>query len=443
MNNRDEVLVRYVVKKMRKAHGLRQEDIAGISTATVSNIENGKIPVTDDTFIHFLKQINLYPVEKLHQEVKKEREKMEDLNLTLKSIEAIMEKGNEEIAMEQLKNIEIENFHPLALSIRYLEGRYYRLKDDLKKANDIFINVIRLAEKNNIDPPTNVLAYCYKELGNNSFLKNDLTNALHYVNKGLEVFDENKGRKEVKQRLQSNKIQYLLKMGQSDHAAQILNDLWQHLSEIENIRVVLNIYRFRAAILRGRGDYEEAIKVCQEGIEIAVRNDIKNRHLDLLNILGTVYLKQNRYEKARKCFQIVLWMDAGSNYPRRNIDSLSNLGTLFIQLADWKQADVHLDEAIRMGREVGDSYRLAKALIVRGNYFFYQGQYNKAVPFYEEAAELLRTHGFKQRLSTALLMLSHCFDKMDKNDDLVRCYKELLKIQGDIDLQSEEELYDF
>ncbi|MBA4493228.1 helix-turn-helix domain-containing protein [Paenactinomyces guangxiensis] len=356
----NENLVRYIIRKVRKERGLRQGDLGNISAAVISLLESGKAPLEGETFEYMLKQLDLYPKEKLETAVEKEQEKMRELNLILQCIEAALDKGSHEVALKQLKKIKIEKFHPLAPSVYYLEGRYHYLKNDWNKSSKIFHHALDLVDKNNIAPPVNVLSYCYKDLSNGCFYQNDLQNALMYVNQGIEAFDKNKGRKEVIYRLYANKIQYLMKLSQHDHAAQILNDTWLDRSKIENISVVLNLYQFRAAIFRGREDFEKAIAICNEGIEIAVRYRIKKRHLDLLNILGTVYLKQTIYDKALQCFQIVLWMDEDNEYRRRKIDSLSNIGTLFINQTNWEQADDYLNKALKMGREVGRHLPIGK-----------------------------------------------------------------------------------
>ncbi|MBA4496327.1 tetratricopeptide repeat protein [Paenactinomyces guangxiensis] len=258
----------------------------------------------------------------------------------------------------------------------------------------------------------------------------------------MQNYNESKERKEIKYFLLDNKILYLIKSSQLDHASQVLNELWPSIPQINSIRVVLNLYKYRSILLRERGQFEEAIAICKEGIEIARRNWLKIQHLDLLNVSGSVYLKDKKLDMALPRFEMVLKLDQDFNYPRRHLDAHTYLGILYTTQESWEKADDHLKKAIAIGRKTSDVFRLAKALIVHGNYLCQQYKHDEAAPYYQEAADLSEKHGFKQRQFSALLKLSTCFAKMKYNEELYKCNERIVSLIEELKILNEDDFYE-
>lgn len=194
------------------------------------------------------------------------------------------------------------------------------------------------------------------------------------------------------------------------------------IPQINSIPVVLDLYKYRSTILRERGDFEQAINICNEGIEIARRNRIQSKeYLELINILGSIYLKEKKFDLSLQRFEMVFKLDPDFNSPRRHLDAHTYLGMLYSYQNEWNSADYHLTKSIEIGRKVSDIFRLAKALIVQGGCLFNQQKFGEAVPYYQEAVDLSGSHGFKQRQFTALLKLTNCFVMMKKNEEIVKC----------------------
>ncbi|SEN67517.1 helix-turn-helix domain-containing protein [Lihuaxuella thermophila] len=436
-------LIRYVIKKTRIDKGLHQRDLADvhISDGTISNIERGKVVVKDDTFHYLLHKLGL-DNGKLEELVEQERKRIEHLKFQLDGIESLLENGDLEAAYEDLRLVPMDEFHPLAPYYTYLKGRYEYKRKQWNKASKYFKLALRLCKQHMIDPEDNIISMCFNQLSRCSYHQNDLAQALEYVKHGLEKYDDTKGKREVKYFLFSNKILFLIKSSHLDHASQILNELWPSIPQIDSIPVLLDLYKYRAAILRERGAFQEAISISNEGIEIARRNWIQNQHLDLLNVLGSVYLKNKKFEMAFPRFEMVLKLDRKLKYPRRHVDAHTYLAMLYSAQEDWGKADYHLKKAIDIGRKVADLFRLAKALIVQGNFYYYQQKYNEAIPLYQEASELSERHGFKQRQISALLKLSACFAKMKKTDELHKCNERLVSIINELKIISEDDFYE-
>ncbi|TCP60824.1 tetratricopeptide repeat protein [Baia soyae] len=443
-------LARYIVKKTRKDLGLNQKDLEdlSLSASTISNIERGEVDPRDETFAYLLKKLNLDQA-KLDSLIQQEQYAMEELRFYFDCIETMLDNqnfGSTEGKLEILNKLEavkLEDFHTSAPWLSYLKGRYYYKSNDFKKARFHFEQAIQLCRIHKLEPENNIISLCYNQLSSCSHYQNDFLSALAHVKNGLEAFDDTKKRPEVRYLLLSNKILYLMKSSQSDLALQLLSEIWESLSEIENIPVRLNFYKYRSTLLREQEEFNKAIQICEEGIELARKTKMQDDgYLDLLNILGSIYLKQRLFNKALSRFQMALEIDRNLEYPRRHIDIHSYLAVLFLAQQDWKQAYAHIQEAIQISRKLPDIFRLSKALIIQGNCLSHQGHYADAVPFFQEAIKLTGKHGFKHRQHSALLKLTNCFDMMKSNDEFITCMKEMYILQKELHFKSEDDLYE-
>ncbi|SDY38574.1 helix-turn-helix transcriptional regulator [Thermoactinomyces sp. DSM 45892] len=442
-------LARYVVKKARKDLGLNQKDLedVNLSASTISNIERGEVDPRDDTFAYLLKKLKLDRM-KLGSLIRQEQHAMEELRFYFDCIETMLDiqsfgptEGKLEI-LNKLEAVKLEDFHAFAPWLSYLKGRYYYKNKEFKKARSHFEQAIQLCRIHKLEPEDNIISLCYNQLSNCSYHQNDFLSALAHVKNGLEAIDITKKRPDVLHFLLSNKILYLMNSSQSDLALRYLNELWKSLPEIESISTRLNLYKYRSTLLREREEFDAAIQMCREGMELARRNQIQHSHLDLLNILGSIYMKQSLFDKALLRFQMVLEIDRNLEYQRRHIDTHSYLAVLFLSQRDWERAHTHIQEAIQISRKVPVVFRLSKALIIQGNCLSHQKKYADAIPFFRESVELTEKHGFKHRQYSALLKLAHCFDMMKSNNEFINCIQDIYTLQKELNVKSEDDLYE-
>lgn len=439
-------IARYVVRKKRiKDKKLTLDDLKDldISKSTASNIENGKA-VRADYFDLYLKKIDIKKKELDHL-IQIATEEVKELTFKLDAIEEMLEDGNIEAAQIQLRQIEIDDFHPLAPWFFYLNGIIYEEHKDYKNAEKKYLHAIHVCNKFLLNPDDNIIAACYNSLGICSYFQHDLDNAIEYINQGLDAYDESKEMQQIKYKLYVNKILYLMNSSRNDEALLILNEVWPQRSKIDkNNGALLDFYTFRATLLRNRGMYSEASQVCEEGFKILKSVRSRNRYLDLLNILGSIHLYQKDFDTAYDRFHLALASDSDLKYPRRQIETHTWLGILHNSKQEWTQAKEHINKSINISRNISNMRSLAKALIVMGNVYAFQEQYAEAIPYYEEAIKICEKHGYKHRQHTALLKKAHCFVKMGKTDDadFIDCLKRKLLLELDLKLKSEDEDYE-
>ncbi len=438
-------MVRYVLRKVRAEQGLRLKDLEDyqISSASISNLERGEVKTRDGTFEYLLKKLGLNQ-KKLRELVENEKEEIEELQFTLECVESLLEQGINEPAIKQLEQIQLEDFHPLISYFCYLEGYYNRRLKNWPQARKSFQKGIRLCSQHNLKPQDNILAACYNQLSICSYNQHNFSQAIAFADQGLKVFDDTLKREDIQYSLQSNKILYLIKSSQMNYAAQTLDKLWNSIDKIKRKVVVITLHKFQSIILRSWGMYPKATMICEEGIRFASINGFQDQQLDILNILGSILLEQNELHKAKKRFQMVLLMDQKLDFPFVHIDAHTYLAILHSKQKDWQTAESHATSAIEMSRKITNDFRLAKASIVKGDILCKQMKWEQAIPFYQETIKITTKHGFINRKYTALSRLSRCFDVLNNHVELITCMKQMLEIQNDLKITSEEdEIYDF
>lgn len=440
----DTDITRYVLRKVRKEKGLRQGDLAdkNISYGTISNIERGASNVDEKTVEKYIKKLGIIK-KRLKELVDKEQNDAEQLTFQLETIDSMLDNQMYEKATRMLKEISVKRYHPLAPYFTYLEGRCYHARKHFKKAERCYKLAIRLHKQYGLNFYSNIVSICYNELSICQYNQNDLKKALEYVEKGLTEHRESKDEKDkIKYPLYSNKVLYLLDSLQYDAAKHTLDDVWKFIPNIDSVTVTLNLYKFRAIILRRTKKYAEAIETCKQGLNIARRNRIQSYYLDLVTVLGSLYLLQKQTTKAEACFEMVLNYNYDGQFPRGQIDALTYLAIIYAHREKWEDAEKRIKKAIEISQNIYQLYRLSKVFIVCGDIYLARGMLEDAIRYYHEAETISEKSGHKQRQHTALLKLTNCYAKMSLKSKWDIYANKLFHLQQELNLQSEDEVYD-
>jgi tetratricopeptide (TPR) repeat protein len=431
-----------VIRKVRKERGLRLEDLAdeNISPATVSNIERG-VPHVSPTKIQYLMEKLGLDMNQLPELLKDEQQKLQDLWLTLQSIESKLDLGVTEGLWDQLRGLDLDDAHPFAAYYYYLRGKYQKHRRNWKRAEREFSNAIRLADQSDEGKQENIEAASFNELALCSYYQNNLEQAIRYTENGIEAFQPDQGRRYYKYILMTNKAAYLEKAGRYEEALRAVQELWNHLPEIQNISVVLYLYELRAVLLRRSGMYDEAIRFAQEGLEIARINKQFDRSFDLWSALGSVYMAKKEWKKAEICYRTALSLKGTFEDEAVFVSAYADLGTLYMLQEKWEEAEEALSQAIELGRSLNDALRLVGALLVMGECKQKQQQFQQAIPYLEEALSLTEKYGYKQLQYDALFLLSRSWEQVDR-DQFSKTIEQMYQVQVDLKQQEGQSLLD-
>jgi predicted ATPase len=187
--------------------------------------------------------------------------------------------------------------------------------------------------------------------------------------------------------------------GRYDKAMQYLDLARTALGEGQETPEMARIYSDMGWIAMRRGDYEKALQLCAQGLDIADSlssgKDEKSHQVQarLQHTLGTTYLRMGDYPQAITHFQTCI-------ETQENIGDLYDLGRSYNNLAVvyWSQSNYDLAvqyiyESLRISQKIGYTYATAMYYNNLGGTYYVLGDYPRAIEHYERSLEIRREIG--------------------------------------------------
>jgi tetratricopeptide (TPR) repeat protein len=438
----DMPLLAYIARKIRLDRGLSLENVKNknISIGTISNIENMEGNPSKTKILYLFESLHI-SAEALEEIKHRELQEIETLRRKLECVEDLINDEDLEQAQKLLTRYRPKEYHALYPYIRYLQGLYYFELQQWGKARKIWQEVLIHCKKQTYVAKPNLIAKCYNELSTCCYEQNDLQEAIKYADEGLSQFLEEEN-DEIKYALIGNKILYLRKSERRKEAVKLIKQIWSSIGYIKSTIVKLLLYKSYCILLIENQELEEALHYCKESIDIIHRNaSQKSLLLDFLNILGSIYLKQEQYGQALEHFNLVLDLDPNRKFSRRHAESYTYLTSLYTIQQNWGRAQECMEKALLIGREICDDFRFSKILMVVGICNQKQEQYENAIPFFKEAVTLCEKHEYIHRTCTAVYELAACYNKIGNKKEFSRWAEKFYLLQRKIGWKMEEDFY--
>ncbi|SEN07514.1 helix-turn-helix domain-containing protein [Lihuaxuella thermophila] len=430
-----------LLRKKRKELGLRLEDLADeqISPSTISNIERG-MPHVNSEKVNYLSNKLGINLDELPELLDEEKQKLREIKLKLTYIENVIDLVSNEKCFANLKRLNLPHNHLYASTVQYLKGKYYMNKQKWNKAQNHFLEAIRLEDQSPELNKSNIKAASLNELARAYYFENRLEEALEYTEDGIKCFVENGERKYVKYILLVSKAVYLEKLDRIDEAQSTLQMLWEEREEIASLEVILNMYELKAAILKKLKSFDEAIRAAKEGIDIARINKVHNRSVELLITLGGIYMETGDLEAAEKSFVAALCIKEKLDKEYLLIPAYTQIGMVYLEQNKLEEALEHIKEAVKIGEKANDALRYSPALIALGDYHQKNGDPKEAIRYYQKALDLARKHMQGHQERELWFKLAQCWNQIDKNE-FHRCMERLFMIEVQLNKPKREQIF--
>ncbi|MCH5584851.1 tetratricopeptide repeat protein [Shimazuella sp. AN120528] len=403
---------RQALRSFRRNKGLRLEDLAddNLSISSISNIEKGN-RVREGTLEAYFSKLEILGLKRnsLFDLVKKERKLSEQLKLTFMLLESKIELNLLSKVMPEIREMENKKEVPKEYS-QYLKGKFYLKKRKWDQAKAHFEKVIEICKKNN-NSSFNLIATSYKELARISFYeRNDIQHSLVLVDEGLQYYDPDEEKNEIRYYLLIGKVSYLEKLNQTDEALHLLKEMWSSLPEITDVEIQLNMYEIMAALLNKKNRFTEALSYAKHGFSIAVRNQKYRRSQELLTILGNIYVNLEDHWSAENCYKEALTFEEKTGKDLL-VSTYAELGLLYKKMKQFEEAERHLQLAVKKGSQAKDAQRYCYALMSLAKFYLDQKSYINAIEHYKKAKELARQYKLSNKLQSILVDISECWKR--------------------------------
>lgn len=354
-------------------------------------------------------------LDKLPELIMNQKGELEKEKFNLFVIESLRDSGFPELALEKVKELELDDQHPWAGYAYLIKGKCFSSLKNWRRAERAFLNAIRLSQTS-LGKHGNIEAAAFNGLALCSYNQNELEQAVTYTDSGLDAIIDEGERTHYRYVLLQNKAMFLEKLGRPVEALKVVQDAWEYIPKIKQVEILLGLYWLRAELLRKTKDYDGSIRYAMEGLELARFNHDNCRSCDLWITLGSSYMSLNRWSEAETCFELALKLEGKFSNHQVMSTAHARIGLLYIQKERWKQANVHIHQAIEKAQETKDTLRLLYALTVMGHYYQKRNNQTEAATYFKQSLHLARKYQYKNKEQIALFKLAQCLESPDQMD---------------------------
>ncbi|MDY7076742.1 MAG: tetratricopeptide repeat protein, partial [Chloroflexota bacterium] len=185
--------------------------------------------------------------------------------------------------------------------------------------------------------------------------------------------------------------------GQYDEAVHYLDLARTALGEGQETPDMARLCSDMGWIAMRQGNYEEALRLCAEGLEVAGRlpYDEKSRRVKarLQYTLGTIYWHTGDYAQAITHFQTCIEMQKSIGDLSRMSGAYNNLAVVYWSQSNYKLAAQYFNKSLEIHQKIGNTYGTAMCYNNLGVVSYNLGDYSRAIEYYEESLEIRKEIG--------------------------------------------------
>lgn len=430
------------IRKTRKERGLRLEDLSDdhISTATISNIERGIPHVNKDKILYLMSKLGL-ELDEIPQMLEKESESLESVHLKFTAIETMIEIGSYQEAIQSLSNISEESLSLHQATVHLIKGRCFLAGRDWRKGERELSEAIRLSFQDPYSNQMNLEAVSYLYLSKSRAEQKDWTQALQYVERGIDVYQKAQDTKQVIYYLLVNQVVYLDHLGRTDEALRKLEELWKEIPLIQNKDLVIQMYRLRVELYQRIHLFHDAIRYAKEGIQLATKSHYHDELFRLWLSLGKVYLDLAEYDDAETCLHFVMSMSGLISDSKEWLKAKSLLGQLYFYQEKWDKARETLQSVIDQADKSQDHEIGAEALFVMGMLLKQREHCLDAVQVFKRLTEVAGKSRAYVLVHKGYNELAACYEQMGKMEDFQSAIEQMYQVQQKIKMRQQKQSF--
>lgn len=175
-------------------------------------------------------------------------------------------------------------------------------------------------------------------------------------------------------------------------------------------------------------DYENALLLLQEALQMAERGQDVRRQISLWNNIGTIYRLQGNFDQAFYCLHRALDIAHKTKDLFRTAPVLLTLGLIYTDKGELEQAEKCFTELLQISRQLGDRLGELEAMNRLGLLRVKQERWDEAIKLMEETANSAERIGHKPSKALALLTLGVAYEGKKEFEEALKAYKGALGI---------------
>ena len=224
--------------------------------------------------------------------------------------------------------------------------------------------------------------------------------------------------------------------GRYDEAEHCLDLARTALDEKQGTPEMACIYNDMGWIAVQRGDYEEALRLCAQGLDIAesLSCDKKSHRVrdELQHTLGSIYLRTGDYAQAIAHFQTCIEMRKSIGDLDGMSGSYNNLAVVYCSQSDYNLAAQYFRKSLEISRKIGDTYGTAMCYNNLGGICYILGDYSHAVEYYERSLEIRSEIGDLQGIADTYNNLGEVHHSLGDRQQALHYLQEAVRLFTEI-----------
>jgi tetratricopeptide (TPR) repeat protein len=190
------------------------------------------------------------------------------------------------------------------------------------------------------------------------------------------------------------------------------------------------ILRIKGSVLYRKGEYDDAMKVLEEALDILGENGEDQEVGSVIRAIGNIYFARGEYDRAMDYYKRALsWPNEGLSGKAM---SLNNMGVIEVKLGNYEKAAEDFREALKIRERVGDQWGIAMFLSNLGVVHSESGDYKTAMDYFQRSLKIRRKIG--DRWGEAMSLNNIGMLNLDMGEYLkaIEYFREALKIRESI-----------
>jgi tetratricopeptide (TPR) repeat protein len=160
------------------------------------------------------------------------------------------------------------------------------------------------------------------------------------------------------------------------------------------------------------------------------KNDV--RQINILNDLGIAYRSLSQFNRAIELFQQALEISRKTADRNAEAASLCNLGNIYYSLSHYQQAILYYQQSLDIFKEIGNRSFEINSLNGLGLSSYSLGQYQQAIQFHQQSLEITRQIANRNGEANSLCNLGNVYDSLGQYQQTIQFQQQSLEIYREI-----------
>ena len=144
----------------------------------------------------------------------------------------------------------------------------------------------------------------------------------------------------------------------------------------------------RARVFKSRGEYDDAIRLIEEGLALLGLREHLRERADAFNDLGNIYEDRSEYDRAREMFQRSLALREEIADKKGIAVTYNNLANIFCAQGDYANAAAMFRKSLDLMKEIGFRVGIAGTCNNLGTIYQDQGRYQESLEMYRKGLKV-------------------------------------------------------